>query len=75
MTCENCCNRIPIPGNCHIGCNNPSGNIKKKCWNGCGLFPLSFDENTIIECANKNIPPKNNDNKDAMLELLRVMMR
>lgn len=74
MSCQNCCNRIQIPGNCHIGCNNPSIDIKLKHWHGCGIFPISFDENIVVECSKENIPNKNNT-ANPSLELMRLLMR
>ena len=74
MSCQNCCNRISIPGNCHIGCNNPSQNIKLRHRNRCGIYPFSFDENIVDECANENIPNKDNT-KNPALELMRILIR
>lgn len=44
--CYNCVHKINIPGDCHIGCNNPDINMTgdihgiKKGW---FCYPLNFD--------------------------------
>lgn len=73
MTCEGCKNRIPIPGNCHIGCKNVSAKAQIKRWPGSGIWPLTFDERIVIECSGKNqdcveLPT------DPLRELARLML-
>lgn len=29
--------------------------VMKKSWEGCGIFPLNFDESIILACSNKEI--------------------
>lgn len=50
MFCANCVHRIRIPGNRHIGCNNDAAVAVRKVWPGCGIFPLKFDPNTVVDC-------------------------
>lgn len=72
--CQTCVHRINIPGNCHIGCNNSEANPARKVWRGCGLYPLCFDEGTIVNCAGFSDKQEDKlpENKDPFIELLRL---
>jgi len=72
MECEGCCNRIGVPGNSHIGCKNPSLQVELLCWPGCGIFPISFDENIVKSCDHKDVPGEAAEDTPLM-KLMRIM--
>jgi len=73
--CGKCVHVIPIPGNCHIGCGNPTAKPTRKSWAGCGLWPLSFDPVTVQSCDGYSENPKDKIvlKKDPLLEFVRLL--
>jgi hypothetical protein len=72
MVCEGCPNRVPIPGNSHIGCLNLTASLTTRRWPGCGSWPFSFDENIVVECDGKDKEVEEAA-KDPLLEALRIL--
>lgn len=73
--CHDCVHRITIPGNCHIGCNNPAAKSVRKKWPGCGVWPLSFDPNIVVECQGYSNNPQDKKpvNEDPLIGFLRIL--
>jgi len=74
--CTKCVHRIDVPGDCHIGCNNPS-TVTLRQWRSCGRWPLLFDEGIVVECAGQSSNPK--DRKagadDPFMTIARLLIR
>lgn len=71
--CLKCVHRVDIPGNCHVGCVNIAAKPKRKTWPGCGMWPINFDSNTIVECGGFSTNPA--DKPDPILDFLRIFTR
>jgi len=75
--CQKCVHKIEIPGNYHVGCNNPpsSANIKLKQWQGCGTWPIAFDPAIVENCNNFSSNPENRRpvKKDPFLDAIRLL--
>ena len=49
--CSDCSSQLDIPGDCHIECSTPGGQIlRPRLWPGCGFFPFCFDQNIVLAC-------------------------
>lgn len=73
--CYECVHKVNIPGDCHIGCNNPDAAPERKVWPGCGMFPINFDANTVFGCEKASKDPKDKlpEQDDPWIKLARLL--
>ncbi len=73
--CNDCVHKIPIVGNCHIGCNNLKALPFVIYWHGCGQYPLCFDEGIVKKCDeySNNTKDKIERKNNPLEELARLL--
>ena len=56
--CLGCAYRKEIHWDCHVRCiadfSKAGGEPKRRSWNGCGVFPIYFDEAIVEECPSRS---------------------
>lgn len=70
--CATCVHMVPIPGDAHIACNNPTASPKRRSWPGCGVFPLNYDPLIVTECGGHSADPKDGLPDNPMARVLRA---
>jgi hypothetical protein len=73
--CNGCVHAVEIPGNCHIGCNNPKAQPERRTWPGCGMWPLNYDPSTVESCDgySRDKADRIERKEDPLVELARIL--
>ena len=75
LMCSGCVHIIPIPGNCHIGCNNLAAKPERTTWHGRGMWPINFDQATVVSCTgySKDQKDKKAEPDNPLITLMRLL--
>lgn len=75
--CAGCAYRKENPGDCHVTCmadlGSTGGAPKLTSWNGCGMFPLNYDEGIVLSCPSRSETKDHPRKDDSLLSLMGIL--